>query len=172
MRLVEDRPEPLLVADHLADLAGVIGGEVPPLPPLVSDGPDGRHGGRRAAVLAPGPHLLGRDRVVAANGEPRGEEPIPRDKAAPPRYDRWELPFNQGPSPGRVMSARRVFLSHTSLMARVPEGRNFVQAAKDAALRAGLSASDMQFFAADDRPPAAICQDAVRACDIYIGLFG
>src|SRR5215831_16144333 len=69
------------------------------------------------------------------------------------------------------MSAR-VFLSHTSLMARVPEGRSFVQAAKDAALRAGLSAGDMQFFPADDRPPAAVCQDAVRACDIYIGLFG
>jgi hypothetical protein len=70
------------------------------------------------------------------------------------------------------MSARTIFLSHTSLMAHVPEGRSFVQAAKDAALRAGLSASDMQFFSADDRPPAAVCQDAVRACGIYVGLFG
>src|SRR5437660_8398896 len=70
------------------------------------------------------------------------------------------------------MSARTIFLSHTSLMARVPEGRSFVQAAKDAALRAGLSASDMQFFPAADRPPADVCQDAVRACDIYVGVFG
>src|SRR6266498_1851714 len=43
------------------------------------------------------------------------------------------------------MSARTIFLSHTSLMARVPEGRSFVQAAKDAAL---------------------------RACGIYVGVFG
>src|SRR5438067_2061750 len=70
------------------------------------------------------------------------------------------------------MNARTIFLSHTSLMARVPEGRSFVQAAKDAALRAGLSASDMQFFPADDRPPADVCQDAVRRCGIYVGLFG
>src|SRR5262249_15324766 len=70
------------------------------------------------------------------------------------------------------MSARTVFLSHTSLMARAPERRSFVQAAKDAALRAGLSAGDMQFFPAADRPPAAVCQDAVRACGLYVGVFG
>src|SRR5581483_389747 len=73
---------------------------------------------------------------------------------------------------GAPMTAPIVFLSHTSIMARYPEGRNFVQAAKDAALRAGLSAGDMQFFPAADRPPASICQDAVRACHIYIGIFG
>src|SRR5437763_14458192 len=70
------------------------------------------------------------------------------------------------------MNARTIFLSHTSLMAHVPTGRNFVQAAKDAALRAGLSASDMQFFPAADRPSADVCQDAVRACGIYVGIFG
>src|SRR5947209_16930875 len=70
------------------------------------------------------------------------------------------------------MSARTIFLSHTSLMARVPKGPSFVQAAKEAALRAGLSASDMQFFPAADRPPADVCQDAVRRCDIYVGLLG
>src|SRR5262245_16337726 len=32
------------------------------------------------------------------------------------------------------MSARNAFLSHTSLMARLPAGHSFVQAAKDAAL--------------------------------------
>jgi WD40 repeat protein len=70
------------------------------------------------------------------------------------------------------MSAHKVFLSHTSVLARLPEGRSFVQAAKDAALRAGLNASDMQFFPADDRPPAQVCEDAVRACGIYVGVFG
>jgi Domain of unknown function (DUF4062) len=73
---------------------------------------------------------------------------------------------------GAPMNAPIVFFSHTSVLARFPERRNFVQAAKDAALRAGLSAGDMQFFPAGDRPPALICEDAVRACQIYIGIFG
>jgi formylglycine-generating enzyme required for sulfatase activity len=70
------------------------------------------------------------------------------------------------------MSARKVFLSHTSLMARLPAGRSFVEAARDGVLRAGLSVSDMQFFPADDRPPAAVCEEAVRGCGVYIGVFG
>jgi len=65
-----------------------------------------------------------------------------------------------------------VFLSHTSAMARNPPVRTFVQAAKDAALRAGLSVGDMQFFPAADRLAANVCQDAVRACQVYIGIFG
>src|SRR5688572_18522911 len=70
------------------------------------------------------------------------------------------------------MSTAKVFLSHTSLMASYPKRRRFVQAAKDAAHRAGLSASDMEFFPASDHPPADFCQAAVRACGIYVGIFG
>src|SRR6478735_2755123 len=70
------------------------------------------------------------------------------------------------------MSAQKVFLSHTSKMARHPAGRSFVQAAMDAAVAAGVLPSDMRYFTADDRSPAQLCEDAVRACGVYVGLFG
>jgi formylglycine-generating enzyme required for sulfatase activity len=70
------------------------------------------------------------------------------------------------------MTAPKVFLSHTSRMARLPEGRSFVQAALDALAEADLLPRDMRFFVADDRTPAEVCIDAVRCCDIYVGLYG
>jgi hypothetical protein len=70
------------------------------------------------------------------------------------------------------MSALKVFLSHTSKLARLPAGRSFVQAALDAAVAAGVLPGDMRYFTADDRSPAQRCEDAVRACDVYVGLFG
>jgi hypothetical protein len=70
------------------------------------------------------------------------------------------------------MSAPKVFLSHTSQMARLPEGRSFVQAALDALAEADLHLRDMRFFTADDRTPAEVCIDAVRRCDVYVGIFG
>jgi Domain of unknown function (DUF4062) len=70
------------------------------------------------------------------------------------------------------MSAPKIFLSHTSLMVRVPAGRSFVDAARDGVLRAGFAVSDMQFFPADDRPPAVVCEEAVRGCGVYVGVFG
>jgi WD40 repeat protein len=70
------------------------------------------------------------------------------------------------------MTAPKVFLSHTSQMARLPQGRSFVQAALDALAEADLLPRDMRFFAADDRTPARVCVDAVRICDVYVGIFG
>ncbi len=70
------------------------------------------------------------------------------------------------------MTAPKVFLSHTSRMARSPEGRSFVQAALDALAEADLLPRDMRFFVADDRTPAEVCIDAVRRCDVYVGIFG
>ena len=70
------------------------------------------------------------------------------------------------------MTAPKVFLSHTSRMARLPEGRSFVQAALDALAEADLLPRDMRFFAADDRTPAQVCIDAVGRCDVYVGIFG
>ena len=70
------------------------------------------------------------------------------------------------------MTAARVFLSHTSTMARLPQGRSFVQAALDALAEAELLPRDMRFFAADDRTPAQLCVDAVSRCDVYVGIFG
>jgi hypothetical protein len=70
------------------------------------------------------------------------------------------------------MTAPKVFLSHTSRMARLPEGRSFVQAALDAIAQADVFPRDMRFFTADDRTPAEVCIDAVRRCDVYVGIFG
>ncbi|MFO0940041.1 MAG: DUF4062 domain-containing protein [Pirellulales bacterium] len=70
------------------------------------------------------------------------------------------------------MNDRQVFLSHTSLMARIPGDRTYVQAAIDAINANGFVPRDMRFFTADDRPPATLCVDTVAQCDVYIGVFG
>jgi WD40 repeat protein len=70
------------------------------------------------------------------------------------------------------MSALKVFVSHTGRLARLPEGRSFVQAALDALAAADRLACDMRHFTADDRAPAQLCIETVRQCDVYVGLFG
>src|SRR5262245_51999393 len=70
------------------------------------------------------------------------------------------------------MSAARVFLSHTSALARLPAGRSFVAAALDAVTEASHVPGDMRYFTADDRTPAAVCEQAVRGCGVYVGIFG
>jgi len=71
-----------------------------------------------------------------------------------------------------VAGSRRVFLSHTSELARFPERRSYVAAAKDAVTRAGNAVSDMEYFTARERSPADYCWEVVRGCDVYVGLIG
>ena len=66
----------------------------------------------------------------------------------------------------------QVFLSHTSDMARYPEGGPFAQAALDAVGRAGLVPVDMRYFAARDGRPADYCSQRVRECEIYVAVIG
>ena len=67
----------------------------------------------------------------------------------------------------------RVFLSHTSLMAKVPEGRSFVQAAMDGVNEVkAAKAHDMRAFLARDQSPAAYSVEEVLETGIYVGIIG
>jgi hypothetical protein len=70
------------------------------------------------------------------------------------------------------MRTGQVFVSHTSDMARFPDGRPYVQAALDAVSRAGMAPVDMRYFAARDSRPADYCRQRVRRCEIYIAVVG
>ena len=69
-------------------------------------------------------------------------------------------------------SSRRVFLSHTSELRRLPVGRSFVDAAESAVIRAGGAPVDMAYFTADPRPPQQLCREAVHSAEVFVGVVG
>ena len=66
----------------------------------------------------------------------------------------------------------RVFLSHTSELREFPRRSSYVAAVERAISAAGHVVVDMAGFPAAGQPPAQVCAELVRGCDVYIGVLG
>jgi Domain of unknown function (DUF4062) len=66
-----------------------------------------------------------------------------------------------------------VFISHTAELRSFPVGgRSYVAAVEQAIAAAGHVPVDMAGFAAADQPPARLCAELVRGCEVYVGVLG
>jgi tetratricopeptide (TPR) repeat protein len=73
---------------------------------------------------------------------------------------------------GTEVGPWRVFISHTSELRDYPADESYVAGVERAIAAAGHAFVDMRDFPAEDRPPAQVCVDRVRGCDVYVGVLG
>lgn len=66
----------------------------------------------------------------------------------------------------------RVFISHTSDLRDFPAGRSYVTEVERAVSACGHVIVDMADLPAATQPPAQLCVERVRGCEVYIGLLG
>ena len=66
----------------------------------------------------------------------------------------------------------RVFVSHTSELRDYPPGNSYVAAAERAVSACGHVIVNMADFPAASQPPAQLCIDRVRGCEVYVGVLG
>ena len=66
----------------------------------------------------------------------------------------------------------RVFVSHTSELRAYPPENSYVAAAERAVSACGHVIVNMADFPAASQPPAQLCRDRVRGCQVYVGVLG
>jgi tetratricopeptide (TPR) repeat protein len=66
----------------------------------------------------------------------------------------------------------RVFISHTSELRKFPKSGSYVAAVERAISACGHVVVVMADFPAGDLPPAELCVERVRSCDVWVGLLG
>jgi hypothetical protein len=71
-----------------------------------------------------------------------------------------------------INEPRRVFLSHTAELRKLPEPRSFIAAVEEAITRAGDVIVDMKYWTATDHPPAQQDRDRLATADVYVLLAG
>jgi hypothetical protein len=99
---------------------------------------------------------------------------IPQNSSSETADPRPASQDSSEPSPIKVLRLGpwRVFLSHTSELRDYPETASYIDKAERAVSAAGHAISDMADFPSIDQAPASVCEQRVRECDVYVGIYG
>jgi tetratricopeptide (TPR) repeat protein len=65
-----------------------------------------------------------------------------------------------------------VFISHTVELRNFPQAKSYIAEVERAISAAGHVIVDMADFPAANQPPARLCAERVRSCEVYLGILG